>query len=209
MPEMNKADLLAAWLEGTLTDPQRVQFEALCSEDADFAKQVEGANLMLMEAESYQPEPVPAWDRESTFVAPEKSKWWQWQGMPAFSMGTSLVAIVMVLSGFQISVNDGAMTISFASQQSEAQLQAMVDEKLTSFQQNQQLALANYAQTMQQQQLDASTQLTNYLLQSSRQERREDFAELIKFINEQRSDDQMFFARQLNKLEKEIYADPQ
>ena len=209
MPEMNKVDLLAAWLEGTLTDSQREQFEALCSEDKEFAEQVQGANHMLMEAESYQPASVPEWDRESTFAAPEKSKWWQWQGMPAFSLGTSLVAIVMVMSGFQISVHDGAMTISFTSQPSQAQIQAMVDEKLDTFQQNQQLALANYAQSIQQQQLDASTQLTNYLLASSRQERREDFAELIKFINEQRSDDQMFFARQLNKLEKEIYADPQ
>ena len=209
MPEMNKAELLAAWLEGSLTAAQRQEFEALCSEDADFARQVEGANLILMEADRYQPEAVPNWDREKTFVKADTTRWWQWQWMPAFSMGTSLVAIMMVLSGFQITVNDGAMTISFASQPSQAQIQQMVDNKLETFKQDQQLALNNYAQSIQQQQLDASTQLTNYLLASSRQERREDFAELIKFINEQRSDDQMFFARQLNKLEKEIYAEPQ
>lgn len=209
MPELNKAELLAAWLEGTLTDAQRVQFETLCTEDKEFSAQVEGTNHMLMEAENYQSQSVPAWDRESTFTAPEKNKWWQWQAMPAFSLGTSLVAIVMVLSGFQVTVDDGSMTVSFASQKSDAQIQALMDEKLNTFRQDQQLALTNYAQTMQQQQLDASQQLTNYLLTSSRQERREDFAELIKFINEQRSDDQMFFARQLNKLEKEIYTDPQ
>ena len=180
MPELNKAELLAAWLEGTLNESQRQQFETLCSEDEAFSAQVEGANQFLMEAENYQPQQAPEWDRESTFSMPDKPKWWQWQGLPAFSMGTSLMAIVMVMSGFQMTVEEGAMTISFASGKSDAQIQALVDDKLTDFQQNQQLALANYAQTMQQQQLDTNTQLTNYLLSSSRKERREDFAELIK-----------------------------
>jgi hypothetical protein len=62
---------------------------------------------------------------------------------------------------------------------------------------------------MGQQQMDASTQLTQYLLGASRKERREDFAELIKYVNEQRGDDQLFYARQLNKLQKDIYAKPE
>jgi dTDP-D-glucose 4,6-dehydratase len=70
------------------------------------------------------------------------------------------------------------------------------------------LALTNYTQTMQQQQMDTSTQLTQYLLGASRKERREDFAELIKYVNEQRGDDQLFYARQLNKLQQDIYANP-
>jgi hypothetical protein len=57
---------------------------------------------------------------------------------------------------------------------------------------------------MQKQQLQTSTQLTEYLLTSNRQERREDFAELLKFVNQQRYDDQIFYARQLNDLQDEI-----
>jgi len=68
--------------------------------------------------------------------------------------------------------------------------------------------LTAFTQSLQEQQLSTSTQLTNYLLASSRQERKEDFGELIKFINEQRSDDQVYFARQLNQLQQEIYDAP-
>ena len=209
MPNPDKELLLGAWLEGTLTPEQREAFETLCSEDEEFSRQVEAANMMMMQAEGYQDQAVPNWEREATFSQPEKARWWQWQGLPAFSMATSALAIVMVLTGVQVKVTDGAMTISFADVQTPQEVELVMAEKLNDFQQSQQLALASYAQALQQQQTDANTQLTNYLLNSSRQERREDFAELVKFINQQRNDDQLFYARQLNKLQQEIYANPE
>jgi hypothetical protein len=143
---------------------------------------------------------------------PDKVKWWQWQGLPTLSFATSIFAIVMVLTGLQVHTNEGAMTISFAGkyreQQSEQEIDRLVNDRLAEFQKNQQLTLINYTQTMQQQQMDTSTQLTQYLLGASRKERREDFAELIKYVNEQRGDDQLFYARQLNELQQEIYASP-
>lgn len=208
MPDLDKPALLAAWMEGTLTPEQRAAFEKACSEDEAFSLQVETANMALMEADQYQSQPVPEWERESTFIAEEKPAWWQWQWLPATSFCTSLIAIVMVVSGFQVKVENGAMTMSFADSVDQTALQAMVDERIQSFRQDQQMLLTEYTQAMQKQQLEANTELTKYLLTSSRQERREDFAELIKFINEQRSDDQLFYARQLNKLQDEIYSLP-
>lgn len=100
------------------------------------------------------------------------------------------------------------MTISFAGKKSAVQIDKLVNDKLAEFQQNQQLALVNYTQAVQEQQSDASAQLTQYLLGASRQERREDFAELIKYVNEQRGDDQLFYVRQLNKLQQNLQANP-
>ncbi|MFT5676901.1 MAG: hypothetical protein ACI808_002850 [Paraglaciecola sp.] len=208
----NKADenseLLGLWLDGQLSEQQRQQFEQRCVDDPLFAEQVEVANMMNVKAESYQPQNVPHWDRSSTFDGLEKDKWWRWQGLSSLSFAVSMLAIVMVLSGMQVRMDDGAMTISFAAKQSSKEIDRLVADKLGEFQKNQQLVLSNYTQTMQLQQLDASTQLTSYLLNSNRQERREDFAELIKFVNEQRSDDQTFYARQLNKLQQDIYTNP-
>ena len=65
---------------------------------------------------------------------------------------------------------------------------------------------SKYADAMAAQQRESSAQLTQYLLASGRQERREDFAEFVKFINQQRDDDQRFMARQLNHLKQEINA---
>lgn len=206
--KLDNEQLLGYWLDGKLTAQQRLVFERRCVDDESFNKQVEAANMFAMQAEHYQAESVPNWDREQTFDMPDKSKWWQWQGLATLSFATSMCAIVMVLTGLQVSMDDGAMTISFTGKQSEQEIDRLVNARLAEFQTNQQLVLSNYNQALQRQQLDASTQLTQYLLGASRQERREDFAELIKYVNEQRGDDQLFYVRQLNKLQQDIYAQP-
>lgn len=207
MPNYDNADLLGLWLEGSLSEQQRQAFEQRCIQDEAFASQVEAANMVAMQAQQYQSEAVPAWNRLTTFETQQKPHWWQWQGLPGLSLATSMVAIVMILSGVQVRVDDGALTISFADKSSQ-QIEQLVNARLAEFQQNQQLALVNYGQALQQQQLETSTQLTNYLLTSSRKERKEDFAELINFVNQQRGDDQLFYARQLNKLQQTIYDEP-
>jgi hypothetical protein len=193
--------LLGCWLDATLT-------EKCCIHDPFFARQVESANLLTMQAEHFQAGEVPNWNRDDTFDQPEKAKWWQWQGLPTLSFATSMLAIVMVLTGLQVRTEEGSMTISFAGKKSAVQIDKLVNDKLAEFQQNQQLALVNYTQAVQEQQSDASAQLTQYLLGASRQERREDFAELIKYVNEQRGDDQLFYVRQLNKLQQNLQANP-
>ena len=211
-PELSNEQLFGLWAEQQLNEQQRHVFEQRCLDDEAFAKQVEIFNMFSMQSEQYQSDEVPSWDRASTFDIPDKVKWWQWQGLPTLSFATSMLAIIMVLTGLQVRTDDGAMTISFAGkyreQQSQQEIDNLVDVKLAEFQKTQQFALTNYTQTMQQQQMDTSTQLTQYLLGASRKERREDFAELIKYVNEQRGDDQLFYARQLNQLQQDIYAEP-
>ena len=206
--ELSNEQLFGLWAEQELNEPQRLEFERRCLEDQAFSQQVEAFNMFSMQSELYQSDEVPSWDRASTFDLPEKAKWWQWQGLPTLSFATSMVAIVMVLTGLQVRTDDGAITISFAGKQSEQEIARLVNNRIAEFQETQELALTNYTQSMQQQQMDTSTQLTQYLLGASRKERREDFAELIKYVNEQRGDDQLFYARQLNKLQKDIYAKP-
>lgn len=206
MPELDKQHLLSAFMDSTLSTQQRTEFERLCVEDDEFAQQVDLINRMTAHAQDYEPQSPPHWNRQSTFVATPNNKWWQWQLMPAISMAFSVLAIVMVVSGFQVKVDSGALTLSFAQGLDDKQVEKMLQQRLDAFKEDQGEALANYAQSLQQQQLDASTQLTNYLLASSRQERRQDFGEFIKFINEQRSEDQIFYARQLNQLQESIYA---
>mgnify|MGYP003625594129 FL=1 len=208
-PELSNQQLFGLWVEEQLSGSQQHEFEQRCVHDKDFAKQVETYNIFAVHSEHYHHDEVPNWDRESTFDMPQKAKWWQWQGLPSLSFATSMLAIVMVLTGLQVRMEDGAMTISFADKQSTQEIDRLVDDRLAQFQQVQQLALTEYTQAMGQQQMDASAQLTQYLLGASRKERREDFAELIKYVNEQRGDDQLFYARQLNKLQQDIYAKPE
>lgn len=208
MPKYQNEQLLGLWLDNQLNEQQRQEFEQRCVDDEAFAQQVAAANMFNLHAQHYVEQDVPNWDRGSAFGLAEKTSWWQWRGGTGLSMVMSVIAMVMVLTGLQVRMDDGSLTISFAAKQSEQEIERLVNDRLQVYQQNQQLALNNITQTMQQQQLDASSQLTQYLLSSSRKERREDFAELIKFINEQRSDDQLFYARQLNQLQQDIYTNP-
>lgn len=206
---LSNEHLLGLWSEQKLTESQQHEFEQRCLQQEDFAKQVETYNIFALQSEHYHDDEVPNWDRESTFDMPQKAKWWQWQGLPTLSFATSMFAIVMVLTGLQVRMDDGAMTISFAGKQSTQEIDRLVNDRLVEFQQAQQVALTEYTQALGQQQMDTSAQLTQYLLGASRKERREDFAELIKYVNEQRGDDQLFYARQLNKLQQNIYAKPE
>jgi hypothetical protein len=211
MSEQDKVDLFAAWLEGELTSSQQNQFESLCKSDADFAMQVEQANYVNILRQTSSDKEAPAWNKELSFqhnIRPNnilQSRWWQWQGLPITSLACSVFAIVMVVSGFNFEMSQGRMSMGFSKDSiSEDDIAAMLETRITNYQQTNQMLLAQYIEAMQSQQLQASTQLTEYLLTSSRKERREDFAELIAFVNEQRRDDQVFYARQINDLKQDI-----
>ncbi|WP_339769199.1 hypothetical protein [uncultured Paraglaciecola sp.] len=205
MSSSDNAELLALWLEGKLTPKQRDEFEQRCIQDSQFAEQVETAAMVKIGAEDYSSFEVPQWNKAATFEPQQASNSWSW--LSGVSFVTSALAIVLVLTGTQVTTSDGELRIRFGSGPSEQALAKLVDSKLDAFKQNQQDAFSLYAQTLQQQQLESASQLTNYLLSSSRKERREDFAELIKFVNQQRSDDQLFYARQLNQLQQDVYHD--
>lgn len=200
------AELLAAWMENTLTNEQRQQFEVLCAQDTEFAAQVQLVNQVTFGAQDYQDQLPGNWHKQSTFDVQTEQKWWHWQGFPVFSTALSVMAIVLVISGFEVRMQNDALTFSF--NRSGYHIDQAVEQKLAKFSQQQQEIMTSYARSLQEQQLATSTQLTNYLLASSRQERKEDFGELIKFINEQRSEDQLFYARQLSQLQQDIYDTP-
>ena len=206
MSEQQKSELFAAWLEGTLSSEQQQAFERLCVDDEAFSKQVEQANQFNLVAEHLTEVEVPDWDMQATFSRPETLRWWQSPAWGISSMACSVFAVLLVVSGFNVSVHEGRLSMGFSSGLSADQVNLLVEQRITDYQQSNQAMFAQYVDALTSQQQQSSAQLTEYLLSSSRQERREDFAELVKFINEQRSDDQIYYAKQLNNLQQEIYA---
>ena len=206
MSDQQQSLVFAAWLAGELSAQQQSQFEQYCIDDDAFAQRVEQANQLNIIAESTPDWQQPEWNKEATFGFVKATPWWQWQGLSAASFACSAFAIVLVISGFNLNVENGRVSMGFGQQLPEQQINLLVQQKLDEYQQTNQTMFAQYVDAIQSQQKQNGAQLTEYLLSSSRQERREDFAELIKFVNEQRSDDQVFYARQLNNLQQEIYA---
>ena len=220
MSEQDKIELFATWLEGNLNTTQQAQFAKLCVEDDEFAERVEQANLAKLLHETTPEYEAPNWSRAHTFEqAPwqhQHAPWWRMNGLSMASFACSLVAVVMVVTGFSIERIDNKLMLSFGhstkvdsllqTPAAQAQIDALVEQRLGEYQLSNQTLLADYLQDIVQQQQQTTAQVTEYLLTASRKERREDFAELVKFINQQRRDDQVFYARQLNDLQQELDA---
>lgn len=206
MLDNDKQSLLAAWLDGSLTAEQRQQFERLCLEDDAFADRVETAGRCFTASENFVAPAVPAWDKSATFVAPTQSRWFEWQGWPLASMAMSVLAMVMVVSGFRVDMSDDRLSLGFGDSLDKHEVAALVDAKVEDYKNANQAVFREYADALASQQRQSSAELTEYLLASSRKERREDFAELVKFINQQRTDDQRFYARQLHNLQQDVSA---
>ena len=119
-------------------------------------------------------------------------------------MAMSVFALCLVVFNIEFRLEDSGMVISFAGQNEQQKLEEIVDARMQVLEQRQAESLDAYVDDLREEQLVATSQLTNFVLQSSRTERREDFAEFIRFINEQRSDDQQFYARQLNQLQEDL-----
>ena len=116
----------------------------------------------------------------------------------------SLFAVLLVTFKLEVTVHDGSVTISFGGKPDQQHIEQLVNDKFMEYAKLQDNKFGEKSDYLQQQQMQMNTQLARHLLDSSRSERREDFADLIKHLNQQREDDQVFFARQLNNLKTDI-----
>jgi len=154
-------------------------------------------------------EAVPDWPRESTFRARHQptQAWWQRPWLPLSSLAASAFAMVLVLGQVQITSNEYGFNVQFGGAD-QAQLEALVTQRLKEYGAEQQVLLANYANTLRTDFRDdfrvevaqANQQLADYMLAVNRQERERDLVDLIRYVNEQREDDQYFFANQLQQF---------
>lgn len=213
MTLQEKEVLLAAFIDGKLTAQQQEAFDALLNTDSEFADRVENSKMLNAFAENFAAPPVPQWNKEATFFNGNKrersARWFSLSGM---AMAMSACAMVVVLSGAQLSFSDNGIALTFSHAVDDENVDALVAKKVAEalgeqreyYQQANQSLFKEYAQALSTQQQQSSAELTQYLLASSREERKEDFAELLKFINDQRIDDQRFYARQFSRLQDEI-----
>lgn len=204
-----KQALFTKWSEAELSPAEQQQFEIWCKEDKDFAQKVAMHGRLQFMAEQFDEQQVPDWDRGAGFEAQQRDSWWHWKGLPMLSFATSFAAILLVTLRLEVTVDDGSMTISFGGVAEQQKIEKLVNERIAEYAALQNSKFEQEADLLKEQQMQMNTQLANYLLATSRTERREDFAELIKHVNEQRADDQVFYARQINRLKSDLTTDNQ
>lgn len=199
-------DKFADWLDG------KVNAEQLASDLGDdplWLQRFSTAQQVQHQADMSVSAKVPNWDRGATFEQ-EKKHWWQWQGLPVTSMAFSLCAMMLVIFKVEFNVNDNGFVVSFASthQQNMANIDALVErrvsEQLAIYDNQQQVVLANYAADIKAQQQNSNLELASYIMGSTRKERKEDFADFISYVSDQRRDDKLSQQIQYQQLAQAI-----
>ncbi|AEF04379.1 hypothetical protein [Alteromonas naphthalenivorans] len=211
-PDHTNEALIIAWVNNSLTQEQKAIFSKKYAQDSVFAAAADNASVLAGSASDFVAPPVPDWNKTQLFSAKNKSSWFQWQGFPALACALSAVAIVLVFTGLPNKDNGKLLTAQTPSNVDAEQLSSLVEEQVRvqvkqqreMYQEANQVLFKEYAQSLAAQQQQTSAELTQYLLTSSREARKQDFAELLQFINDQRIDDQRFYARQFSKLQDEI-----
>lgn len=215
-PDHTNEALIIAWVNNSLTQEQKATFSKKYAQDSVFAAAADNASVLAGSASEFVAPPVPDWNKAQLFPAQDKSSWFQWQGFPALACALSAVAIVLVFTGMPNKGNGKSLTAqapntvdaeqlsNLVAEQVRVQVQQQVKQQREMYQEANQVLFKEYAQSLAVQQQQTSADLTQYLLASSREARKQDFAELLQFINDQRIDDQRFYARQFSKLQDEI-----
>ena len=190
--------------------------QTITSEQIEQLADFEG--YIAQQATHVQDEEVPHWNRAAAFeqcmTEPTviekiqrgfKSVW----VMPMVSMACSLAAVVALMPFLAPSSKMDEQTIAALVEQGvQQQIATKVDDmvaiKLKEFAAEQQVILANYRADMLTQQQSSNLELASYILTASRQERKEDMADFISFINAQRKDEQLMQKIKFQQLQQEI-----
>ncbi len=202
--QLEQEQMFADWLDGKSDDYHAD--ESVLDDEALWQERKNTVNAIRHHVAMASDEKVPAWDRASGFES-DNVPFWQWRGLPALSMAFSIFAVALVLFKVELAIQEQGVLLSFAgnnAQLQEQKLARLVDEKLQSFAQEQQLVLANYAADIKVKQQDNNLQLASYIMGVSRQERKEDIGDFIQYINAERKDELLEYKIKYQELERAI-----
>lgn len=170
------------------------------SESRDFEKWLQAT------ADATQAEPVPHWPCEATFreSTVRQRRWWQQSWLSVASLACSALAVMAVVTQLQVQVTDQGFNVHFGGTLTEQQLQQAVAAQMADYGAAQKVQFADYAANLRKDFRDdiaaANQQLVSYVLATNRTERQEDMEDLIRYVNAQREDDQVYFEHQLSQV---------
>ncbi|MDT0603389.1 hypothetical protein [Thalassotalea castellviae] len=213
MSEIKDTDLeqnFAQWLARKTSDKNKQIDDVEFEQDSQWHDRMATVNKLAHYVDIANEHNVPHWDRGSTFTS-DKKPWWQWSALPAMSFAFSCFAIALVLLKVELIVKPEGVMLSFADNyqashqaSQDERIAQLVDQKLQAFASEQQVILANYAADIKVKQQESNLQLASYVIGASRQERKEDLSDFIKYINEQRADEQFQQKMKFKELEQTI-----
>ncbi len=185
--------------------------------DKEWQQRAAFAEKIAEQANLEKEHDVPNWHREAAFeqyssqgqIEPSNKPWWQGLlsgqglGIAALACSVSVIAIVGIFLNNNTGLDQQAIA-SLVKKQVAEQLDVEVNRKLREFANEQQVILANYKAELSARQESNNLQLAGYVISSARNERKEDLADFVNFINAQRKDEQLAQKIKFQQLEQAI-----
>lgn len=193
--ETNLAKLFDSWMEGkTLTSEELHSLQQDPVWSQRMAVHVEMLELADSMSQSVE---VPQWRKDKGFEQYlAKPSWWQNQGTSLVALSFSIFACLIMLFDVRlVNTNNGReLVINDQSQQSwlEQQFVQLAE-------QNNQFINSRMDDLIAKQQ-DDTAQLASYLVANSRLERKEDIADVVRVIQQQRQDDMRYLRQQFSDV---------
>jgi hypothetical protein len=190
------ADNVSDYIDGSLPSYIRKQCNDVLQHCQHCQQIVQHAQELSDLAQDWQDQAVPDWSRVQHAVRPPV-KQLSWSNWAAFAC--SLIAVCLVVFQFEVSVDDGLL-ISFGGSQSEARMQALLEQQFQNYEEQQNLALETRLDEYTEFQ-DLNNQLVlSEWLDRNRQERQDDLNFLMSGWESQRFQDRQRINQQLDIL---------
>jgi hypothetical protein len=190
------ADNVSDYVDGSLPSYIRKQCDEVLQHCQHCQQIVQNAHNINSLAQDWQDQAVPDWSRAQHAVRPPVTQI-SWPNWAAFAC--SLVAVCLVVFQFEVSVDDGLL-ISFGGSQSEARVQALLEQQLQDYQAQQAVALETRLDEYTEfQNINNQLVLTEWL-DRNREERQNDLNFLMSGWESQRFQDRQRINQQLDIL---------
>jgi hypothetical protein len=190
------AEQFERWMAGENLSEKELTELQMHPEWSERMMAVESMNRMAALAEQ-EIASVPKWDRDSAFnTYLKKPKWWQTQGLSVAAMCFSVFACMLLV--FDVRVAMGPDGVRIASTDTMQRIE--LERKFNELARENNLAIQTRLDNFQAQQQQSTAQLVNYVLNSSRTERKEDIQDVVEVLQQQRESDMLFLRDQFKDV---------
>jgi hypothetical protein len=140
---------------------------------------------------------VPDWNRSAAFEQYlAKPSWWQRQGMSAAALCFSIFACAVMVFDLKVNFTSGELQIGHDQVAQQTWMQQEFNQMALRNQQEIDQLLTNFEQKQNQN----NAKLVNYVLDSSRSERREEITEFVQMLQQQRNDDMLYLKQEFQDI---------
>ena len=146
---------------------------------------------------SLMDEPVPTWNRDAGFEQYlAQPGWWQRQGMATLALCFSLFACFVMVLDVRFIQSDQGMSLAWSGSVKKDEM----NERVIALAEKNNAEIGRRLDAFQQMYQQNTAQMVSYVMANSRTERKEDIADVVQLLQQQRDEDLDYLKQQFDDI---------